>query len=399
LVNTDLGQRRSAAIRTFLIADIRGYTAFTSREGDESASRLAAKFAELCADAIEAWTGELVELRGDEALAAFDSPRNALRCAIELQDEFAHETDDQPALPLRVGIGLDVGEAVPLAAGYRGTALNVAARLCAIAQAGQTLASGEVIRLSGPIAGLQFGQPEQHQLKGIGRPVDAVLVDPASDHQASFPYQADPVGSRSAAPLPPELDPVVPLAGRRSEMRWLAWHWRRARHGHGRSVVISGPPGIGKTRLAAELAVLAHGEGATVRYLAGGPSVTAADLTDGSSDGATVVVVDDFDALSGSLSHAISEMGTRADRNGDLLLLTHRLEVAQSVRALAERLASAERRLTLQPLPSDAVRQIAALYAGGAIDELPLASHSTSWCASASRSSSRDKRSKTKTPP
>jgi class 3 adenylate cyclase len=145
---TDVG-RRSPAVRTFLIADIRGYTPFAAREGDQAASELALRFAAICGEAIQAWDGELVELRGDEALAAFDSPRHALRCAVELQDAFYHETNVDPSLPLKVGIGLDAGEAVPLADGYRGTALNVAARLSALAQAGQTLASADVTRQSG----------------------------------------------------------------------------------------------------------------------------------------------------------------------------------------------------------------------------------------------------------
>ena len=66
---------RAAAIRSFLIADIRGYTSFTAEHGDEAASRLAAKFAEVAGEAIEAWGGTLVEIRGDEVLAAFDSGR------------------------------------------------------------------------------------------------------------------------------------------------------------------------------------------------------------------------------------------------------------------------------------------------------------------------------------
>jgi class 3 adenylate cyclase len=78
--------RRGAAVRTFLIGDIRGYTRFTAQHGDESASRLAAAFAEIAQEAVEAWDGDLVELRGDEVLAVFDSARQALRCAIELQD-------------------------------------------------------------------------------------------------------------------------------------------------------------------------------------------------------------------------------------------------------------------------------------------------------------------------
>ena len=54
--------------------------------------------------------------------------------------------------------------------------------------------------------------------------------------------------------LPPELDSDTPLAGRDEDLAWLREHWRRARAGAGRTVVITGPPGIGKTRLAGELA-------------------------------------------------------------------------------------------------------------------------------------------------
>jgi adenylate cyclase len=82
---------RAAAIRAFLIADVRGYTRFTAQHGDEAASRLATKFAEVAGEGVEAWGGELVELRGDEALAVFDSPRQALRAALELQSAFADE--------------------------------------------------------------------------------------------------------------------------------------------------------------------------------------------------------------------------------------------------------------------------------------------------------------------
>ena len=87
----DARERRPSAVRTFLIADIRGYTRFTAELGDEAGSRLATKFAQLMAEGIEAWGGTLVELRGDEALCVFDSARQALRAAVELQDAFADE--------------------------------------------------------------------------------------------------------------------------------------------------------------------------------------------------------------------------------------------------------------------------------------------------------------------
>jgi class 3 adenylate cyclase len=64
-----------ASIRTFLIADVRGYTSFTAERGDEAAAKLASRFAVLTRDAVEARGGAVVELRGDEALAVFDSAR------------------------------------------------------------------------------------------------------------------------------------------------------------------------------------------------------------------------------------------------------------------------------------------------------------------------------------
>ena len=66
----------------------------------------------------------MIELRGDEALAVFRSPRQAIRAAVELQARFLQETTAAPELPLPVGIGLDAGEAVPVEDGFRGGALN-----------------------------------------------------------------------------------------------------------------------------------------------------------------------------------------------------------------------------------------------------------------------------------
>ena len=129
------------AIRTFLIADVRGYTVFTAERGDEAAARLAARFAEVAREGVDARGGDVIELRGDEALAVFDSARQAIRAAVDLQRRFVDETVADPSLPLAVGIGLDAGEAVPVGDGYRGGALNLAARLCGLAGPAEILAS------------------------------------------------------------------------------------------------------------------------------------------------------------------------------------------------------------------------------------------------------------------
>jgi len=116
---------RETEVRTFLIADIRGYTRFTEERGDEAAARLAGRFASVTRDAVGTRGGAIVEVRGDEALAVFGSARQALRAAVDLQVRFEDESRADPDLPLNVGVGVDSGEAVRIEGGFRGAALNV----------------------------------------------------------------------------------------------------------------------------------------------------------------------------------------------------------------------------------------------------------------------------------
>ncbi len=363
------GARRASAVRTFLIADIRGYTRFTAEQGDEAASRLALKFAEVAAEGVEAWDGDLVELRGDEALAVFDSPRQALRCAVDLQDAFADETRSEPDLPLAVGMGLDAGDAVPVGNGYRGAALNVAARLCASAGPGEVVASADLVRLAGPVPGLQLAPRPAKDLKGIDRPVDAVTVREA----APSPHRSIALEAAVVAPaLPPQLEPIVPLVGRAPELLWLRWHWRRACHGHGRTLIVSGPPGIGKTRLAAELAAIVHAGSAPLLYLPSARGADAGDLRSRDPGQPTLLIVDDLDAAGGTLPRAVADIATAASETASLLLVTHREEAPPALLAVVEPLASPERRRALGPLGPEAVSAIVGLYAGRVPDEMPL---------------------------
>ena len=262
------GPARAAAIRTFLIADIRGYTRFTAQHGDEAASRLATRFADVATEGVEAWGGELVELRGDEALAVFElSPPGAPRggrapVGVRRRDRGG------PGPAAGVGIGLDAGEAVPVGDGYRGAALNIAARLCAIAAAGR--------------------RPRERGPDAPGRPCRRARVHDARADRRSRAMTSRRRGAVSAlgrtaaaaergAPGPrcaPYLRPTTrarPARAARSaaspSCAGCAGTGDAPRHGHGRTVVLSGPPGIGKTRLAAELATTVHADGATVVYL------------------------------------------------------------------------------------------------------------------------------------
>src|SRR3954447_4769521 len=158
-------------ILTFLIADVRGYTAFSQAHGDEGAALLADKFAEIAREGVAMHGGDVTELRGDEALAVFSSPRAAVRAAVDLQMVFADESMIDPALPLTVGISIDAGEAVAVQGGYRGGALNLAARLCSRAQAGEILVSQGIAHLARAVDGIELELAGEAELKGLTEPV------------------------------------------------------------------------------------------------------------------------------------------------------------------------------------------------------------------------------------
>jgi WD40 repeat protein len=144
------------------------------------------RFASIAHEKLEAGGGSGLQFRGDEVLAIFTSARRAIRSAIELQDAFVQASIGDPSFALPVGIGLDAGEGVEVDDGYRGGALNLAARLCSIAAAGEILASESVIHLARHIDGVAQVDRGTARLKGLADPVRLTSVskegwDPTKD--------------------------------------------------------------------------------------------------------------------------------------------------------------------------------------------------------------------------
>jgi class 3 adenylate cyclase/tetratricopeptide (TPR) repeat protein len=251
---------------TFLFADVRGYTRFTQEQGNEAAAQLVTKFAGILRQVVRARSGKLVELRGDEALAVFGSARQALRAAVDLQARFAAETEHDPSLPLPVGIGLDAGEAVEVEGGYRGEALNLAARLCNLAGPGEVLASEGVVYLGRRVQGLVYAMRGTVPMKGIAEPVGVIRVL----------SEAEAAGSESDATPDPPAEAAMPiggflgalpsgaLVGRDREWEQIMAALEAVAEGGNRRtgstplLLLAGEPGIGKTRLAQELTLKAR---------------------------------------------------------------------------------------------------------------------------------------------
>ncbi len=193
-------------LQIFLIADVRGYTSFTQERGDEAAAALATRFASIAHTTLEAGGGTGLELRGDEVLAVFHSARQAIRAATDLQSAFVRATISDPSLPLPVGIGLDAGEAVRVEDGYRGGALNLAARLCSLARPGEILASQEVVHLARRMEGVTQVDRGSFRLKGLADPVRVTRLtrdgwDP--EHDVEFQRALGPRADPSAGAICP----------------------------------------------------------------------------------------------------------------------------------------------------------------------------------------------------
>jgi predicted ATPase/class 3 adenylate cyclase len=235
-----------ASVRIFLIADLRGYTSFTEAHGDEAAAQLTTRFAALVRDCVERYEGQLVETRGDEVLVAFSSARQALRGAIRLQESSAEVVKLEADMPLQVGIGLDAGEAIPVDTGYRGGALNLAARLCSIAGAGEVFCSEGVIHLARKTNGITFVDRGEVSLKGLSSPVRVIQIGPEGELPTELP-PLQPLLVTHPNNLPDESTPFI---GREHEIGQIVGMLQDP---HIRLVTLTGPGGTGKTRLALQV--------------------------------------------------------------------------------------------------------------------------------------------------
>jgi class 3 adenylate cyclase len=369
MTSTD-GQERTTSVRTFMIADVRGYSRFTAEHGDAAAAQLAQTFASFARDAVEARGGAVIELRGDEALAVFDVAAQAVRAALEFQATCAEEVTTDPSSPLLVGIGIAAGDAVPVEEGFRGAALNLAARLCSTAAAGEVLLSEMIADLAGEIEGISIQERGSVELKGFPRPTTYLEASPAAARSRIEP--ADPLAPRA---LPLELDVGLPLVGREHEMRWARGTWRQACRGVGRVVVVSGPTGIGKTRLAAEIAAHVQETGGTLRYAgAGGTAIadTLAAIDAGrTATSPTLVILDDLDAVGEQAASALAQAVDQIQRCPAMVLaLVQRPDAVVSLAALVEVLdVRGDGHRLLGPLDADGVREICRIYAGEDVAE------------------------------
>ena len=167
------GPSPSRHVRTFMFTDIVGSTALVEAIGDEAWHDLLHWHDEAIRRCFEVNAGEEVHRTGDGFFVAFPDAPSALACAAAIQRALAEHRRDHGFAP-QVRIGLHAAEATRVAEDYEGAGVHAAARIGALADGGEVLASVETVE---GIDGVMLGASREVTLKGLAKPVQVVAVD------------------------------------------------------------------------------------------------------------------------------------------------------------------------------------------------------------------------------
>jgi predicted ATPase len=310
---------------TFLFSDIQGSTHLLSELGDTRYSEVLQEHREVLGQVWAKHCGVVVDTAGDAFFVAFARAHDA--CVAALAAQVAMEST-----PLAIRIGVHTGEPLVADGRYVGIDVHRAARISAAAYGGQVVVS----QTTRELAGLPARDLGEHRLKDLAAPERLYQVS-----SGNFP----PLRSLYQTNLPVQ---VTPLVGRDQELADIG----RLFDSRARLVTLTGPGGVGKTRVALQ---------------------AAADLADRFRDGVWFVPLADIERADAVAPAVCTVLGVTLDelQSRELLLVLdnfeHVLEAAEFVTNVLtgapdvvilatsrERLAvDGEQRYPVEPLPLD----------------------------------------------
>ncbi|TET98471.1 MAG: hypothetical protein E3J29_03650 [Dehalococcoidia bacterium] len=154
---------------TIMFTDMEGSTSLTQRLGDAKAQEVLRTHNSIVREALKAHSGSETKHTGDGIMASFPAASKALEAAVAIQRTFAQHNESAET-PIRVRIGLNAGEPIAEDEDLFGTAVQLAARICAHAEPGQILASNVVRELAAG-KGVMFSDRGEVTLRGFEEPV------------------------------------------------------------------------------------------------------------------------------------------------------------------------------------------------------------------------------------
>lgn len=169
----DVGGEGSA-FRAVMFTDIVGSTEMTARLGDERSVEMVRAHDSIVRRALKQSDGREVKHTGDGLMASFDKTEQAIKCSQSIHkklDEFNKSSSEK----LELRIGLDAGEPVSDNNDLFGSTVQMAARLCAIAERNSIYVS-DAVRAFAP-AGVEVIARGTRELKGFSKPVPVFEVE------------------------------------------------------------------------------------------------------------------------------------------------------------------------------------------------------------------------------
>ena len=159
-------------VKTFMFTDIVRSTNLVEALGDEAWEALLHWHDQALREQFVAHEGEEVVATGDGFFVGFDSPEAALACAVAIQRRLADQRRQHGFAP-QVRIGVHASDATQVGGNFRGKGVHEAARIAALAEGGEVIASKETA------AGSRFplSDPREVVLKGISEAIEVVSID------------------------------------------------------------------------------------------------------------------------------------------------------------------------------------------------------------------------------
>src|SRR5215472_6998332 len=166
-------ERKLAAI---FAADVAGYSALMGRD-EVGTLRILTAYRAIIDRLIASHRGRIFNTAGDSLVADFASAVDAVQSAVAVQDAIAKENADRPAAEqMRFRIGIHVGDIMVQGDNLFGDAVNIAARLEALAEPGGICVSGAVHEHIGANVQIGFADLGLQQVKNIAQPIKAYRI-------------------------------------------------------------------------------------------------------------------------------------------------------------------------------------------------------------------------------